>query len=116
MNLTIKRAATIIAFVAAALATTAANAAVRDFRVNGYATKVFTYRADPGELFRVEVRGDGDTDLDLFIHDDDGHLVCSRTAASDREICIIRARFGGVYRIKVENLGRVYNEATLTVD
>lgn len=62
-----------------------------------------------GELAEVAVRGDGDTDLDLFIYDEFGNLVASDIDGGD--LCLAQWFPGwtGTFRIEVRNLGGVYN-------
>ncbi len=69
-----------------------------------------------GQQAEVLVLGDGDTDLDLFIYDENGRLEGSDTDRTDK--CIVRwvpARTGR-FTIKVENLGTVFNEFLLFTD
>lgn len=62
-----------------------------------------------GEPAVVVVRGDGDTDLDLYIYDENGNLVASDT--DDTDDCMVRwvPRWTGRFVIKVVNRGSVDN-------
>lgn len=57
----------------------------------------------------VLISGDGDTDLDLYIYDENGNLVCSSTTSGDDEGCSFTPLWTGSFRIEVRNLGRLYN-------
>lgn len=69
-----------------------------------------------GEAAAVGISGDGDTDLDLFVYDENGNLIGSDTDRSDD--CIVRwsPRWTGPFRIKIKNLGRVYNRYVLVTN
>ena len=101
---------------ATALITSSASAAQRFTRLDGNATKVYTYTAAPGERFRVEISGDGDTDIDLFVRSPNGTMVCRGVSASDDEACSVYSPYGGTYRIELKNLGYIYNEVRLWLD
>jgi hypothetical protein len=58
---------------------------------------------------RVDVSGDGDSDLDLFIYDQYGNRVCTDDDATDQLICGWTPRETGPFTIRVRNLG-VANE------
>jgi len=73
------------------------------------ANSTITYRPITfvgGELARVEVIGDGSSDLDLYIYDEDGVLVTFDDALDDTPLCTWRPRFTQQYTLKVVNLGR----------
>lgn len=62
-----------------------------------------------GQVAEVAISGDGDTDLDLFIYDENGYLVCSSTLYGDTEYCSWIPKWTGQFRIVVKNYGPVYN-------
>lgn len=66
-----------------------------------------TFRA--GEQAVVALKGDGDTDLDLYIYDGYGNLVAKDDDGLD--LCIARwtPTYTSAYQIVVRNRGRVYN-------
>ena len=82
-------------------------------RVEAYSTDCYslTFRAD--ELAEVYVSGDGDTDLDLFVYDENGNLIGSDTDWSDE--CLVQwvPVWTGRFRICIENLGDVWNQYDL---
>jgi hypothetical protein len=57
----------------------------------------------------VAVVGDGDTDLDLFIYDENGNLICQDLNYSDRSYCRWVPRWTGPFTIKIRNNGGVSN-------
>ena len=71
----------------------------------------FTFRG--GEPAIVIVSGDADTDLDLWIYDENGNLIASDTDSTDQCVCSFRPRWTGTFIIKIKNYGRVYNNYTL---
>lgn len=85
-------------------------------RVEAHDTDSYEIRFHGDELARIVVRGDGDTDLDLFVYDENGNLVASDTDSTD--VCVVSwtPRWTGNFRVRVKNLGRVYNRYTLTTN
>jgi hypothetical protein len=69
-----------------------------------------------GEPAVIGISGDGDTDLDLFVYDENGNLIGSDTDRSDD--CVVRwsPRWTGPFRIKIKNLGGVYNRYVLVTN
>jgi hypothetical protein len=81
--------------------------------VNAHTNDWYTIWFRAGELAEVAVNGDGDTDLDLYVYDENGHLIVSDTDATDQ--CYVRwtPAWTGQFRIKIANLGSVYNNYVL---
>jgi hypothetical protein len=75
--------------------------------VQGGATDVYTIVFNGGQLAEVGVAGDKAGDLDLFVYDENNHLVCRSTASTDREYCRWWPKWTGPFRIEVQNLGAV---------
>jgi hypothetical protein len=69
------------------------------------ATDIYTIVFNGGQLAEAGIAGDGASDLDLFVYDENDHLVCRSTASTDREYCRWWPRWTGPYRIEVQNLG-----------
>lgn len=63
----------------------------------------------------VAISGDGDTDLDLYVYDNNDNLICSSTSYGDDESCIWTPSWTGTFRIKIINRGNVYNQYTIVV-
>lgn len=70
-----------------------------------------TFSAD--QVAEVYVLGDGDTDLDLYVYDENGNLIASDT--DNLDVCFVRwnPKWTGGFRIVIKNLGGVYNEFTI---
>jgi hypothetical protein len=73
------------------------------------ATNVYSVVFSGGQLAEAGIAGDGSSDLDLLIYDDNDHLVCRSTGSSDREYCRWWPRWTGTFRIEIQNLGTVAN-------
>ncbi len=85
------------------------------FTVSANAVRYHTYRMAAGETVRIELSGDGDTDLDMYVYSSDGVLIDKRESFSDSEVSYITANRAGTITIKVVNRGGVYNEYDLSV-
>ena len=68
------------------------------------------------EIAEVVVSGDGDTDLDLYVYDENGNLIASDTDYTDD--CYVRfaPRWTGLFRIKIVNRGGVYNNYAIVTN
>ena len=73
--------------------------------VRSRGTDVFHLSFRGGELARVAISGDGDSDLDLYVYDEGGNLICRADTRSDDEGCGWYPRWSGPFRIEVRNLG-----------
>jgi len=78
-------------------------------RVLAHSSDTYTMRFRAGEVARVAVIGDGDTDLDLYVYDEFGNLIGSDTDYTDQCIVTWAPRWTGVFTIQVVNRGNVYN-------
>ena len=65
-------------------------------------------------MVRVFVSGDGDTDLDVYVYDEDGNLVASDDECCEGGIAWTPCRIGK-FTIKVINRGSVYNCYTIRI-
>ena len=85
-------------------------------RVEANSTDVFNITFKGGELARVFVEGDGDTDLDLYVYDSEGNLIDSDVHTSD--VCLVRwtPSRTQTFRIEVRNLGSVWNAYEITTN
>lgn len=81
----------------------------------GY-TDTWTIRFRGGEPAYVVVSGDGDTDLDLYVYDENGNFITSDTDRTDDCVVAFNPRWTGTFYIKIKNLGRVYNRYVLVTN
>lgn len=81
---------------------------VSNVSANSTDTYVIAFKA--GLSAEIFVSGDGDTDLDLYVYDENGRLIESDTDYSDD--CYVRwiPAWTGNYVVKIFNPGRVYNK------
>jgi hypothetical protein len=84
--------------------------------VQAYSTNIYRVSFYGGELARVRVIGDGDTDLDLYVLDENGHVVAADTDYTDTCVVVWQPRWTGRFTIRVVNCGSVYNHFALAVD
>lgn len=85
--------------------------AVSRVEANDYDIYNVSFRAN--EVAIVTVIGDGDTDLDLYIYDNNGNLIDKDDDYSDNCVCTWTPRWTGNFRIKIVNRGGVYNNYVL---
>ena len=76
-------------------------------------TAAFSWTADASGEIIVSIDGDGETDLDLFVYDDNGNLLGADRSLDDDEQVRLTVREGREYEIQVQNLGNVTNEFDL---
>jgi hypothetical protein len=69
-----------------------------------------------GESATVAISGDGDTDLDLYVYDENGNLVASDLSTSDTAAVSWTPAWSGDFRIEVKNRGSVYNAYSILTD
>jgi hypothetical protein len=73
--------------------------------VPGSTTIVYTEFFRAGELATVQVRGDGGTDLDLYVYDEFGNEIAKDIGPTDKCYASWRPRWTGKFTIKVVNRG-----------
>jgi hypothetical protein len=78
--------------------------------IRGGVTSVLEMRFEGGTLAVIGISGDGATDLDLYVTDEDGKRVCTAEGDSDDEICRFTPRVTATYRIEVRNRGKIANQ------
>lgn len=82
-------------------------------RIGDHVTDVYTTTFRANEPVVVGVTGDGLSDLDLTVDDDNGIRICTSAGAGDDEMCRWTPRRNGAFRIRVRNMGNAYNEYRL---
>lgn len=85
-------------------------------KVLAHDTDAYKITFEGGETAQVVVSGDGDTDLDLFVYDQNGNLVVSDTDTGDDCLVEWKPVWTGPFTVKVKNLGGVYNEYVLVTN
>jgi len=78
-------------------------------RVSSHHTDVYklTYRGGESAIFGI--RGDGDTDLDFYVYDENDHLITSDTDSTDIAVLRWHPKWTGKFTIKIKNRGNVFN-------
>lgn len=86
------------------------------FRLDANSYTTFNARFVGGRAARIALKGDGDTDLDLFIYDQNGRLVAQDNDNSD--LCLVEwvPLWTGNFTIKVVNQGGVYNDFVIVTN
>lgn len=86
-----------------------------DERVWGYRTDVYRNVLRGGETTTITVFGDHDTDLDLYVYDENGNLIAKDEDSTD--VCVVRIvpRWTGLFSIKVVNRGSVFNDYRIEI-
>lgn len=79
-------------------------------------TDVYSVRFYGGEAASVLVVGDGDTDLDLYVYDENGNLIDSDTDSTDVCVASWTPKWTGYFRIKIRNWGNVRNYYTMYIE
>lgn len=85
-------------------------------RVEANSVDTFTIRFYGQSSAVVALRGDGDTDLDLYVYDENGNSIASDDDNSD--YCIVRwtPRYTGLFTIRVRNRGNLYNRYSMATN
>lgn len=66
-----------------------------------------------GEIGEIYFCGDHDTDLDLYVYDNNGNLIVSETSYSDEGYVSFYVYLTSTFRVKIVNRGGVYNDFIL---
>ena len=79
-------------------------------RVQAYAVNVHKVLYRGGEQADFAIAGDGDTTLNIVVHDANGREVCRTSGPGDRARATWNPRQTGYFYISVINEGGVYNQ------
>lgn len=82
-------------------------------RVSARAYDDFVVNFYGGDLARVAVVADGDTDVDLYVYDQNGHEIVRATGPGSNCLVQFVPRWTGPFRVRVVNLGYVYSDYIL---
>ncbi|MBF0142322.1 MAG: hypothetical protein HQL57_08185 [Magnetococcales bacterium] len=85
-------------------------------RVNSGTTDVYEEKFEGLKVARVLIDGDGDTDLDCFIEDENHNRVDSDTDGTDTCLLEWTPAWTGTFFIKIKNYGSVYNNYVLATN
>ena len=66
-----------------------------------------------GRLAQVTLIGDGDTNLDMVVLDQNGNVICRDRSYSDKLRCSWYPRWTGTFSIGIKNQGRIRNTYVL---
>ena len=103
----------VLALVQVASADPVGGGVCRDATAGAHSTRDFNITLYGDETTQISLSGDGDTDLDLYVYDENGNLIASDTGFSDQASVAIRPYWTGRFTIRVVNRGSVYNEFTV---
>jgi hypothetical protein len=73
-------------------------------------------RVRSNEPLAIQVKGDGDTDLDCRLYNSRGQLVGSDLDGTDYCVMAGFVRRGGRWRLEIKNLGGVYNNYCMLIE
>ena len=76
-------------------------------------TDSYTLTFQGGEMARIAVVGDGDTDLDLYVFDEYGNEIGRDDDYTDHCLVQWAPRWTGRFTVKIANRGSVYNRYAL---
>lgn len=84
--------------------------------VEAFDTDVYSIWFRGGELAIIAVSGDGDTDLDLFVYDENDNRIAFDARVGDDCLVHFTPKWSGPFRVEVRNLGRVANIYTIVTN
>lgn len=85
-------------------------------RVYSHSTTYYDVQFYGNSFAECAVVGDGDTDLDLYVYDENGNLICSDSDYTDQCYVSWVPAWTGYFRIKVVNRGGVYNNFVIATN
>lgn len=85
-------------------------------RVEGNSTDRYVVTFKGQERAQVALSGDGDTDLDLYIFDENNHLVMKDEDGTDDCYVSWTPKWSGKFTIQVKNRGNIYNAYTIVMN
>ena len=85
-------------------------------RVNARSYTYYYCQFWANEIAEIAVSGDGDTDLDLYVYDENGNLIDSDTDYSDDCYVSFVPAWTGTFAIKIVNRGGVYNNYVIVTN
>jgi hypothetical protein len=73
-------------------------------------TDLYEFTFEGNEIVQIGVVGNGDTDLDLYVYDENDNLIETDLDGSDLCYAEWTPSWTGKFTIKIKNLGDVYND------
>lgn len=73
--------------------------------VKGGFTDQFVMKFEGGEPAAIQISGDGDSTLDLYVYDENGNRVCAAVGRGDDAICRWNPKWSGPFTVRVVNRG-----------
>jgi hypothetical protein len=114
---TLFRTAAVGLTIAAAAAASPVGGAKYDADVlGGFASVDYTVNLWGGEATVIRLSGDGDSDLDLLVFDENGNLIAEDLSYSDQAMAIVEPRWTGQFTVRVINAGARANAYTITLE
>jgi hypothetical protein len=89
---------------------------IGEFRVFAHSTDSYVVKFYANEPASVILSGDGDTDLDLYVYDENGNLIGKDDDYSDDCIVTWNPLWTGNFVIKVVNIGNIYNHYVIATN
>jgi hypothetical protein len=89
---------------------------IGEYRVLANSIDSYIVKFYANEPATVALSGDGDTDLDLYVFDENGNLIDKDVDYSDDCIVTWNPRWTGNFIIKVVNRGNVYNHYAIATN
>jgi hypothetical protein len=90
--------------------------AVHNDRIYPDQTHSYTISFTGGEAAIIEVVGDGDTDLDCWVYDENGNLIDSDTDYTDYCVLGWTPSWTGEFQLQIKNYGTVWNGYVITTN
>ncbi len=82
-------------------------------RLRARETYGFTVEARRNEVLRVAAIGDGDTNIDLALRDQDGGVICADSSLDHYPVCTVARPRPGPIRIEIVNRGEVWSRVQI---
>jgi len=79
---------------------------VRD--ISAYSSVSYRITANGGYVWNMIAAGDGDTDVDMEIFDQNGNLICRDISPYSRAQCSLTPAWTGPFTVRITNLGSVW--------
>ncbi|HVS39013.1 MAG TPA: hypothetical protein VMS17_25870 [Gemmataceae bacterium] len=84
--------------------------------VEAFHVDTYTVRFEAGEPALVVLKGDGDTNLELEVYDENGHLIAANLDDGAGALVTWTPKWTGKFTIKVVNRGAVFNHYRLATN